>query len=115
MKRKTDPMWFHFSSSSPLLMIMGTTAAIGNGICMPLHFGELIDSVGQNQNDKQVVPAVSKLPGSIEICLFGYGDRDSFIPLYSSAIWFGAKMILEKGYAGGKVMNVILAVLTGSL
>ncbi|GAV90154.1 ABC_tran domain-containing protein/ABC_membrane domain-containing protein [Cephalotus follicularis] len=34
---------------------------------------------------------------------------------YALAIWFGAKMILEKGYTGGEVLNVILAVLTGSM
>lgn len=34
---------------------------------------------------------------------------------YALAIWFGAKMILEKGYSGGEVINVIVAVLTGSM
>ncbi|KAJ8898742.1 hypothetical protein K2173_004961 [Erythroxylum novogranatense] len=34
---------------------------------------------------------------------------------YSFTVWFGAKMILEKGYTGGKVLNVLVAVLTGSL
>ncbi|KAL0418947.1 UNVERIFIED_CONTAM: ABC transporter B family member 11 [Sesamum radiatum] len=34
---------------------------------------------------------------------------------YALAIWFGAKMILEKGYSGGEVLNVIVAVLTGSM
>ncbi|PKI35578.1 hypothetical protein CRG98_044032 [Punica granatum] len=34
---------------------------------------------------------------------------------YALAIWFGAKMILEKGYTGGDVLNVIVAVLTGSM
>lgn len=34
---------------------------------------------------------------------------------YSLAIWFGAKMILQKGYTGGEVINVIVAVLTGSM
>ncbi|KAK6937211.1 ABC transporter type 1, transmembrane domain [Dillenia turbinata] len=34
---------------------------------------------------------------------------------YALAIWFGAKMIIEKGYSGGDVLNVIVAVLTGSL
>ncbi|KAL2236604.1 UNVERIFIED_CONTAM: ABC transporter B family member 11 [Sesamum indicum] len=33
---------------------------------------------------------------------------------YALAIWFGAKLILEKGYSGGEVINVIVAVLTGS-
>ncbi|KAF7144597.1 hypothetical protein RHSIM_Rhsim04G0106200 [Rhododendron simsii] len=34
---------------------------------------------------------------------------------YSLAIWFGAKMILDRGYTGGDVLNVINAVLTGSM
>ncbi|KAL1550313.1 ABC transporter B member 11 [Salvia divinorum] len=34
---------------------------------------------------------------------------------YALAIWFGGKMILEKGYSGGEVINVITAVLTGSM
>nr|CAD1828627.1 unnamed protein product [Ananas comosus var. bracteatus] len=34
---------------------------------------------------------------------------------YSLGIWYGAKLILDKGYTGAKVMNVIFAVLTGSL
>lgn len=34
---------------------------------------------------------------------------------YALAIWFGGKMILDKGYSGGDVLNVIIAVLTGSM
>ncbi|KAF8008240.1 hypothetical protein BT93_K2037 [Corymbia citriodora subsp. variegata] len=34
---------------------------------------------------------------------------------YALAIWFGGKMILEKGYTGGQVLNVIIAVLAGSM
>ncbi|CAL4895809.1 unnamed protein product [Urochloa decumbens] len=34
---------------------------------------------------------------------------------YSLGIWYGAKLILENGYTGAQVMNVIFAVLTGSL
>ncbi|XP_074579514.1 ABC transporter B family member 4-like [Curcuma longa] len=33
---------------------------------------------------------------------------------YSLGIWYGAKLILHKGYTGGKVINVIFAILTGS-
>ncbi|KAF8043093.1 hypothetical protein BT93_A1440 [Corymbia citriodora subsp. variegata] len=33
---------------------------------------------------------------------------------YALAIWCGAKLILDKGYNGGTVINVIVAVLTGS-
>ncbi|BFG25063.1 hypothetical protein CerSpe_113370 [Prunus speciosa] len=34
---------------------------------------------------------------------------------YALAIWFGSRMIREKGYSGGDVLNVILAVLTASM
>jgi ATP-binding cassette subfamily B (MDR/TAP) protein 1 len=34
---------------------------------------------------------------------------------YALAVWFGGKMILEKGYNGGDVLSVIFAVLTGSM
>ncbi|KAK4476391.1 hypothetical protein RD792_015542 [Penstemon davidsonii] len=33
---------------------------------------------------------------------------------YALAVWFGSKMILHKGYTGGEVFTVLLAVLTGS-
>ncbi|KAM0053899.1 putative ABC-type xenobiotic transporter [Helianthus debilis subsp. tardiflorus] len=34
---------------------------------------------------------------------------------YALAVWFGAKMILERGYTGGHVLTVIFSVLTGSM
>ncbi|CAI0375867.1 unnamed protein product, partial [Linum tenue] len=34
---------------------------------------------------------------------------------YSMAIWFGGKMVLEKGYSGGEVISVLNAILTGSI
>ncbi|KAK4273324.1 hypothetical protein QN277_021750 [Acacia crassicarpa] len=34
---------------------------------------------------------------------------------YALAVWFGAKMILERGYNGGTVINVIVAILTASM
>ncbi|PON83068.1 ABC transporter [Trema orientale] len=34
---------------------------------------------------------------------------------YALAAWFGVKMIQEKGYNGGDILNVISAVLTGSM
>ncbi|KAF8042949.1 hypothetical protein BT93_A1322 [Corymbia citriodora subsp. variegata] len=34
---------------------------------------------------------------------------------YALAVWYGAKLILDKGYNGGTVINVIMAVLTGSM
>ncbi|GJS38632.1 ABC transporter B family member 21-like protein [Tanacetum coccineum] len=46
-----------------MLMIAGTIGAIGNGLCMPLLaivFGEVVDSLGENQNNKDVVHLVSK-------------------------------------------------------
>lgn len=34
---------------------------------------------------------------------------------YALAVWFGAKLILHKGYTGGDVFTVLLAVAVGSL
>lgn len=34
---------------------------------------------------------------------------------YGFAFWFGGKMILEKGYTAGNVINVIFAVVISSL
>uniref|UniRef100_A0A5B7CEH4 Putative ABC transporter B family member 11 n=1 Tax=Davidia involucrata TaxID=16924 RepID=A0A5B7CEH4_DAVIN len=56
---------FSFADSTDIvLMIVGTIGAIGNGVCMPLMtilFGELVDSFGQTQNNKDVVHVVSKV------------------------------------------------------
>lgn len=34
---------------------------------------------------------------------------------YGLAIWYGGKMIIEKGYPAGDVVNIIFAVLMGSM
>ncbi|GJV17415.1 ABC transporter B family member 21-like protein [Tanacetum coccineum] len=47
-----------------MLMFAGTVGAVGNGVCMPLMtllFGDLINSFGDNQNNNDVVKAVSKV------------------------------------------------------
>ncbi|KAH7854639.1 hypothetical protein Vadar_016230 [Vaccinium darrowii] len=64
---KTVPFYklFSFADSVDVaLMIVGTIGAVGNGVCMPIMtvlFGEIINSFGQNQNNKDVVHAVSKI------------------------------------------------------
>lgn len=46
----------------------------------------------------------------------GFGTVMSIVfSTYALAIWFGGRMILEKGYTGGDVINVVFAVLTGSM
>ncbi|XP_055959663.1 ABC transporter B family member 21-like isoform X2 [Mercurialis annua] len=37
------------------------------------------------------------------------------VSTFGMAVWFGAKMILEKGYTGGQVVSVVLVVLTSSM
>ncbi|OIW00186.1 hypothetical protein TanjilG_29176 [Lupinus angustifolius] len=47
---------------------------------------------------------------------FGLGSLRLFAySSYALAIWYGGKMILEKGYTGGEVISVFFALLTGSL
>ncbi|CDP05477.1 unnamed protein product [Coffea canephora] len=46
---------------------------------------------------------------------FGFGLFTFFYYcIYALAVWFGSKMIAEKQYSGGDVLNVTLSVLTGS-
>ncbi|CAN8295898.1 unnamed protein product [Cochlearia groenlandica] len=56
---------FAFADSyDVMLMIFGSIGAMGNGVCLPLMtllFGDLIDSFGQNQNNKDIVDVVSKV------------------------------------------------------
>ena len=47
-----------------LLMVVGTVAAVGSGICLPLMqviLGEMINSFGETLDRKQVVHEVSKV------------------------------------------------------
>ncbi|TKY54331.1 ABC transporter B family member 4 [Spatholobus suberectus] len=47
---------------------------------------------------------------------FGFGTVRLFIYCtYGLTVWFGGKMVLEKGYTGGQVISVFFAVLTGSM
>lgn len=34
---------------------------------------------------------------------------------YGLAVWYGGKLIIEKGYQGGTVINVVMAMMTGGL
>ncbi|KAH0660368.1 hypothetical protein KY289_029116 [Solanum tuberosum] len=56
---------FSFADSTDIvLMIIGTIGAIGNGLSLPIMtvlFGELTDSFGQNQNNKDVLRIVTKI------------------------------------------------------
>ncbi|GAU16745.1 hypothetical protein TSUD_199880 [Trifolium subterraneum] len=63
---KTVPFYKLFSFADSwdyLLMIVGTTSAVGNGVSMPLMaiiIGDTLDAFGANVNTKQVVHQVSK-------------------------------------------------------
>ncbi|VVA89732.1 unnamed protein product [Arabis nemorensis] len=52
------------NSYDVLLMIFGSIGAAGNGLSIPLMtllFGDLIDSFGENQNNKDIVDVISKV------------------------------------------------------
>ena len=44
--------------------------------------------------------------GTVMLIIFGS---------YGLAIWYGSKLIIEKGYNGGVVINVIMAIMTGGM
>lgn len=34
---------------------------------------------------------------------------------YALAVWYGARLIIEKGYTGGYIINVLMAIMTGAM
>ncbi|KAF9669198.1 hypothetical protein SADUNF_Sadunf14G0082900 [Salix dunnii] len=66
-KTKTVPFHKLFSfadSTDAVLMIIGSIGAVGNGVCYPLMsilLGDVINTFGQNQHDKNVVHLVSEV------------------------------------------------------
>jgi ATP-binding cassette subfamily B (MDR/TAP) protein 1 len=66
-RNKTVPFYKLFSFADSwdyLLMIVGTTSAVGNGVSMPLMaiiIGDTLDAFGANVNTKQIVHQVSKV------------------------------------------------------
>ncbi|KAL1189260.1 ABC transporter B family member 4 [Cardamine amara subsp. amara] len=56
--------------------------------------------------------------GVIEGASTGFGLGTLFLVIFCSyalAVWYGGKLILDKGYTGGQVLNIIISVLTGSM
>ena len=56
-----------------LLMIAGTIGAAGNGLGMPLMtllMGEMVNSFGNNQNNKHIVDVVSKVTFMISLLIY---------------------------------------------
>uniref|UniRef100_A0A0D9YDK1 MDR-like ABC transporter n=3 Tax=Oryza glumipatula TaxID=40148 RepID=A0A0D9YDK1_9ORYZ len=54
----------------------------------------------------------------MEGIISGFGIGSIFFVVYCSyslAFWFGAKLVISKGYTGGQVINVVFAILTGSM
>ncbi|XP_026394658.1 ABC transporter B family member 11-like [Papaver somniferum] len=75
---------------------------------------------GENQAIVKYDKSLTKVykSGVQEGIVAGLGLGSTFSVLYCSyalAVWFGAKMINQKGYMGGDVINVIVALLSGSM
>lgn len=69
---KTLPYYklFAFADSTDILLIaLGTIAAVGNGMCVPLMtvlVGDLVNAFGENANMKQALHEVSKVFSQID-------------------------------------------------
>jgi ATP-binding cassette, subfamily B (MDR/TAP), member 1 len=54
----------------------------------------------------------------MEGIITGLGVGSIFFVVFSSyslAFWYGAKLIISKGYTGGQVINIVFAILVGSM
>ncbi|CAL0316517.1 unnamed protein product [Lupinus luteus] len=124
-------------STLPLLVVSGATMAVIIGrmasrgqtaYAKAAHVVEQtigsIRTVASFTGEKQAVSSYSKFlvdaykSGVHEGSIAGAGLGTVMFVIfcgYALAVWFGAKMIMEKGYNGGTVINVIIAVLTASM
>ncbi|XP_057439151.1 ABC transporter B family member 11-like [Lotus japonicus] len=83
-----------------------------------------IKTVASFTGEKQAVSSYRRYlagaykSGVYEGFVFGMGHGMIMLVVFCTfalAVWFGAKMIIEKGYNGGQVINIIIAVLTASM
>ncbi|XP_016647145.1 PREDICTED: ABC transporter B family member 4-like [Prunus mume] len=80
-----------------------------------INTGEI---VGRMSGDTVLIQEKAYNSGVQEGLASGFGMGSVMLIMmcsYALAIWFGGKMILEKGYTGGEVINVVFTVLTGSM
>ncbi|KAJ0092050.1 hypothetical protein Patl1_24721 [Pistacia atlantica] len=117
-----------FISGAVITIVMGKLAARGQAAyslaaTVSQQTIGAIRTVASFTGEKQAVAkyndSLSKAykSGVQEGLASGIGFGSVNFVLYSSyalAVWFGGKMILERGYSGGDVISVIFAVMTGS-
>ncbi|XP_061375398.1 ABC transporter B family member 4-like [Gastrolobium bilobum] len=116
-------------SGAAMAVMMGKMASLGQtAYAKAAHVVEQtigsIRTVASFTGEKQAISSYSKFlvdaykSGVHQGFLagLGFGTVMSVVFCgYALAVWFGAKMIMEKGYNGGTVINVIIAVLTASM
>ncbi|KAI4999926.1 hypothetical protein ZWY2020_004515 [Hordeum vulgare] len=56
---------------------------------------------------------VEQTIGSIRTVASFNGEKKA-IEIYGLAFWYGGKLIIDKGYTGGKILTILFAVLTGA-
>ncbi|XP_028121789.1 ABC transporter B family member 9-like [Camellia sinensis] len=62
------------------------------------------------------IPALVIAGGGMAIIMTRMSSRGVIIfSSYGLAIWYGSKLIIDKGYNGGVVINVIMAIMTGGM
>ncbi|CAN1292999.1 ABC transporter B family member 11 [Linum perenne] len=124
-------------SAIPLLIIAGSTMATimsrmtASGQQAYADAGTLVEqtigsirTVASFTGEKQAVRGYNKFlevaykAGVKEGITSGIGIGVVMMIIFSSyalAVWYGGKLILHRGYSGGQVINVIIAVLTASM
>lgn len=97
------------------------TFIIDSSITMTIKFNKQVASfTGEKQAIAKYNNSLSKAykSGVQEGLATGFGLGAVMFTVFSSyglAMWFGAKMVMERGYSGGQVINIIFSVLTGSM
>ncbi|KAF3553940.1 hypothetical protein F2Q69_00018144, partial [Brassica cretica] len=101
----------------------GQTAYANAAVVVEQTIGS-IRTVASFTGEKQAISNYNKhlltayKAGVIEGGSTGLGLGTLFLVIFCSyalAVWYGGKLILDKGYTGGQVLNIIISVLTGSM
>ncbi|CAF2304400.1 ABC transporter B family member 4-like [Brassica napus] len=101
----------------------GQTAYANAAVVVEQTIGS-IRTVASFTGEKQAINNYNKhlltayKAGVIEGGSTGLGLGTLFLVIFCSyalAVWYGGKLILDKGYTGGQVLNIIISVLTGSM
>ncbi|KAF5176052.1 Lipid A export ATP-binding/permease protein MsbA, partial [Thalictrum thalictroides] len=96
------------------LMKLGAICAAVTGLAqslMAIYFGKIFNIFGASSDPSNIVSDLTKLCIS-RVGILSYRNSHSIVsPSYGLTVWFGSKLIIEKGYNGEQVVTIMFAIM----